>query len=345
MKVSVMDLPDIFTLLASNTKALGVRKAIHSLTENGPTKYKDEFRFVFEQMEESKTLSTALEETELFDLKTLAVIRANEAAGKLDTAFSELAKIAKFQRKAKREIDGTLGKPALSFILFLGVALFLAQGIFSQLAQRDKTGDWFLTIMGQLGNFVRDNTWIYAVVVLGAWYGIKVLRNSDTVARFCVNLFMQLPAIGDVLKTQQIGIWCRFASLMADSGMLVLDIKKSLSSVLSETYQEGLEAVFDDVSAGRSWPIATNPSSWAPDDPRHKLPHLFLSYVSAAGDTGDWADKMNEAADTFMESYENAVESTKPAIEAVSIGVIMLPIGFMVFQLFSNIYGGAANGF
>ena len=69
MRVSVMDLPDIFTLLASNTKALGVTKAIHSLAENGPAKYNDEFRDVFEQMEEGKTLPSALAATALFDAK------------------------------------------------------------------------------------------------------------------------------------------------------------------------------------------------------------------------------------------------------------------------------------
>lgn len=338
--IAINDLPDVFSLLAANIRANGVRFAVKSMAENGDKKYRNEFAKVNEVVKNGGTLSSGIEKTSLFDSKTLAVIKANEEAGELESAFKELAKIAKFQRQSKRQIKKSLGMPAVGLVVLVGVVMFLAEGIFSQLAQRDQTGDTFLQVMGVLGAFVRDNRWAYVVGMGGFSFLLLKVINSRTVANAVSSIALQLPVFGGLLKMSQIGIWCRFAALMAKSGISVLETKKALESVLSERFREAIDSIFKDVSDGKDWSVATTSSRWAEDDARNELPTLFLSYVNSAGTSGVWEDKMVDAADTFFEEYENAVESTKPVVEALSIMLVMFPIGYIVFQLFSNLYGG-----
>lgn len=339
--ISIDDQPDVYSLLAANIKASGVQYAVNAMVLNGNKKYKEDFMTVKDVVDNGGTLSVGIEKTTLFDAKTIAVIRANEAAGRLEDAFKELAKIAKFQRQTKRQVKKTLGMPMVGLIVLVGVVLFLAQGIFSQLAQRDQTGDVFLQTMGTIGAFVRDNMWSYPAAMIFVAFILIKLVNSKTVATVVSSIVGKIPVFGVLMNMSQIGTWCRFTSLMARSGIPVLEIKESLKSILNEQNATAIDKIFIDVSTGKDWSAATSSEGWDKDDERSALPPLYLSYVNAAGSSGDWDEKMRDAADTFIEEYETAVESTKPIIEALSIMLVMLPIGYIVFQLFSNIYGGA----
>lgn len=338
--IHINDLPDVFTLLAANIKADGVLFAVKAMVENGNKKYRDEFLKVDEVVSNGGTLSVGLEKADLFDAKTIAVIRANEEAGKLESAFKELARIAKFQRHSRRQIKKSLGMPLVSLVVLVGVVMFLAEGVFTQLALRDKSGDTFLLTMKAMGTVIGENQWLYPFVLIIVSFLLIKLVNSRTVAKSVSTLAMKLPVFGELLKTSQIGIWCRFAALMTNSGIPIVQTKDALKSVLSERYSLAVDAMFNDVSNGKDWSAATSSSQWDNDDPRTELPSLYLSYMNAAGVSGIWDDKMNDAAETFLEEYENAVESTKPVIDAVSIILVALPLAYIVAQLFSNIYGG-----
>ena len=338
--ISIDDQPDVYALLAANIKASGVQYAINAMVYNGNKKYTEEFTIVKEVVDNGGTLSSGIEKTTLFDLKTLSIIRANEEAGRLEEAFKELSKIAKFQRQTKRQIKKTLGMPMVSLVILVGVVLFLAQGIFSQLAQRDQTNDLFLQTMGTLGAFVRDNSWSYPAARLTVTLILIKMMNSKSIAAVVGAFIGKIPVFGALMNMSQIGTWCRFTSLMARSGIPMLEIKESLKSVLNECNSTAIDKIFVDVETGKDWSSATSSESWDEDDERSALPPLYLSYVNAAGTSGDWDDKMRDAADTFIEEYETAVESTKPIIEALSLILVMLPVAYIVFKLFSNIYGG-----
>ena len=230
--------------------------------------------------------------------------------------------------------------PLVSLVVLVGVVMFLAEGVFTQLALRDKTGDVFLATMKTMGTVIGHNQWLYPFVLIMVSFILIKLVNSRTIANSVSSVSMQLPAFGKLLKLSQLGIWCRFAALMTSSGIPISQTKNALKSVLSERYVLAVDAMFDDVSNGKDWSTATSSSQWSKDDPRLELPGLYLSYMNAAGVSGIWDDKMNDAADTFLEEYENAVESTKPVIDAVSIILVALPLAYIVAQLFSNIYGG-----
>lgn len=339
--ISVDDQPDVYALLAANIKANGVKHAINAMVFNGKKKYREEFTIVKEVVDNGGTLSAGVERTTLFDIKTISIIRANEEAGRLEEAFKELSKIAKFQRLTKRQMKKSLGMPMVSFVVLVGVVMFLAQGIFSQLAQRDQNNDVFLQAMGAVGAFVRENSWSYPVAMLTVAFILVKLMGSKSVASF-VGLFVgKIPVFGSLMNMSQIGTWCRFTSLMARSGIPILEIKDSLQSVLNEHNAAAIDKIFVDVGSGKDWSVATSAEGWDKDDERTDLPPLYLSYVNAAGSSGDWDEKMSDAADTFIEEYEAAVESTKPIVEALSLILVALPVGFIVFKLFSNIYGGS----
>ncbi|MDI4652609.1 MULTISPECIES: type II secretion system F family protein [Pseudoalteromonas] len=339
--ISVDDQPDVYALLAANIKANGVKHAINAMVFNGKQKYREEFTIVKEVVDNGGTLSAGVERTSLFDIKTISIIRANEEAGRLEEAFKELSKIAKFQRLTKRQMKKSLGMPMVSLVVLVGVVMFLAQGIFSQLAQRDQNNDVFLQAMGTVGAFVRENAWSYPVVMLTVAFILVKLMGSKSVASF-VGLFVgKIPVFGSLMNMSQIGTWCRFTSLMARSGIPILEIKESLQSVLNDHNAAAIDKIFVDVGTGKDWSVATSAEGWDKDDERTDLPPLYLSYVNAAGSSGDWDEKMSDAADTFIEEYEAAVESTKPIVEALSLILVALPVGFIVFKLFSNIYGGS----
>lgn len=338
--ISVDDQPDVYALLAANIKANGVKHAINAMVFNGKQKYREEFTIVKEVVDNGGTLSAAVAQTTLFDIKTISIIRANEEAGRLEEAFRELSKIAKFQRQTKRQMKKSLGMPMVSLVVLVGVVMFLAQGIFSQLAQRDQNNDFFLQTMGTVGAFVRENSWSYPVAMLTVAFILVKLMGSKSVASFVGMFVGKIPVFGSLMNMSQIGTWCRFTSLMARSGIPILEIKESLQSVLNDHNAAAIDKIFVDVGLGKDWSAATSAEGWDKDDERAELPPLYLSYVNAAGASGDWDEKMSDAADTFIEEYEAAVESTKPIVEALSLILVALPVGFIVFKLFSNIYGG-----
>ncbi len=337
--ISNKHLPDIFTLLSANIKANGVVFAINSLVESGFEEYNSEFIKVQNIVSSGGTLSDGLESADLFDNKTIAIIRANEKAGKLDSAFKELASIAKFQRLSSRQIKQTLVMPIISFVLLIAVFMFLAEKLFVQLASSDKTGDYSLQLIGSMGEYIKDNHWLYPVVILSIVTIIIKAINSLTVVKWLASISIQLPFFGQVIKANQLGIWCRFAALMTSSGVSIVDAKKALSSVLTDKFNNAVNTLFDEVSSGKSWISATASNSWSEHDDRHSLPPLFMSYLSSGGVGGVWDSVLDDAADTFIEEYENSIESAKPAIHALSIIIVAIPLTFIVFKTFSSIYG------
>lgn len=339
--INISDQPDIYALLSSNIKASGVRYAVSAMVQNGSAKYKDEFAVIKDVVDNGGSLSSGVEKTTLFDNKTISIIKANEEAGRLEEAFKELSKIAKFQRITKRQIHKTLAMPVIGLIVLVGIFLFLAQGIFLKLAEKDTTGDLFLQSMGAIGTFVKANAWSYPVAMGLVGFVLVKLISSKTVSSVVSAAVSQIPIFGLLINMGQIGTWCRFTSLMARSGIPILETKESLKSVLNDRNASAIDKIFEDVGSGKDWSAATFSEEWEKDDERSSLPHLYLSYLNAAGSSGDWDEKMSDAADTFIEEYESAVESTKPIVETLSLMLVALPVIYLVLQLFSNLYGGS----
>jgi len=338
--ISTNDMPDVLSLLASHSKATGITEAVAVLSDSGPVAYQNDFKTAAERMEGGTSFTDAMSEAALFDEKMLTIFRASQTNGELPSAFSSMQKIAKFQRKNYRDIVAIFNYPKIIAISTVIVAMVLAQMFFAKMIKRMDSSDPVISFMAWVGDKVGQYPIIYPIVGVITWLFLQKLSTSSSVANSVQNVALKLPGFSNFIVTNQLAIWCRFASIMSDSGMNIIEVKNRLSGLLNDEFKEAIELIFEDISGGKDWRYSASQKHWNDGDPRFKLPSIFLAYIAAAGNSGVWADKMNDAAETYAEEYEVEMERIKPYIGHLSLVIIALPIGFLVFKMFSSLYSG-----
>ena len=185
----------------------------------------------------------------------VAVVRAAELTGRLDTALEQLAEYLEREVSARKQLKSALTYPSIVFVLAIGAMIVMAVYVLP------KFRDLYTSLNAKLPlptrmllgftNFMTNWWWLILVVlgvVVATGYGIVGGKHGKP--RRDATL-LRLPAIGKVMSLVAVERFCRVLATLVQSGVPLPDaVQVSADSTNNTVFQTKLADVRDAMMRG-----------------------------------------------------------------------------------------------
>lgn len=270
-----------------------------------------------------------------FDKLYLNMVRAGEAAGKMEIILDRLAS---FMEKAAR-IMGKV-KSALTYpCVVLGVALLITAGlmvfivpkfekIFADLLGEGTELPALTQVVIAISRWMQGNVLALVGIIIGIVVAFKLAVKTKQ-GRYAVDFAKyKMPLFGPIVSKTAISKFSRTLGTLMGSGVPVLSALQIVRDTAgNELVSNAIQQVHDAVKEGE--PMA------APLAATKIFPEMVISMIEVGEETGKLAEMLNKIADTYDEEVDNAVGSLTSMIEPLMMVFLAVVVGGIVIALFS----------
>lgn len=291
---------------------------------------------VLRAIEGGSTFADALvSHPEAFSKVYVALVRAGEAAGVLDTILARLADNLEKQREFRAKTKGALIYPVIVMIGMLVVGVVMMVFVLPKLSvmYEDFNADLPLVTKILIGtsNFMAKTWYLMAGVVAVAMYGLKAWQRTKGGALILDGLKLKLPIFGKISSMVVMSEFSRTLALLASAGVSLVEGLKIVEGVVdNHVVSDALVKVGKDVERGNSLAAALA---------KHEAFPMLVSQMVAVGEqTGKLDDVLNRVAGYFETESEHAIKNLSTAMEPIIMVVLGLGVGFMIVAIVVPIY-------
>lgn len=286
-------------------------------------------------VESGSTFSEALSQhPKSFDKLYLNMIRAGEAAGKLELILSRLAGFREKAAKIAGKVKSAMVYPVVVLTIALGISTFLMiaivpkfQQIFADMLDGAPLPPITQFIMS-ISEWMRNNAILAVIIIVVIVVAFKLIVKTEK-GRLYVDTFLYKgPLIGNLISKNCISKFSRTLGTLMGSGVPVLNaliIVRDTSG--NEVVAQAVQKVHDAVKEGE--PIA------APLNSTKVFPDMVISMIEVGEETGRLPDMLEKIADTYDEEVDNAVGALTSLIEPILIVFLAVIVGTIVIAMFS----------
>ena len=291
------------------------------------------------------SLSSAMgKHDKVFPRLMVAMVRAGEAGGMIDTALEQVAASLEKDTALRGKIKGALTYPAIvlafTFVMIAAMLIFIVP-IFEQMFKN--LGGELPAITQFLVDMSHNMWWIGPLVLIVGISGtIAYKRRIRTSADFRLKVDkvkLGLPVFGPLAAKLAMSRFSRNLGLLLNVGVPVM---QALAVVGETTGNEVITIAMRDVqSAVRDG----QPMSSAMR--RHKVfPEMVTQMIEVGEESGQISQMLDKVADFYDREVDSAAESLTASIEPIMVLVMGAVVGGMViclylpmFSIYQNIQG------
>ena len=323
------------TMVSSGMTILRALYVLEAQTEN--KKLAEVLVNVRKDVEAGLPLSDALERhPKTFDPLFVAMTRAGETGGLLETALERVADQLEAADSLRRQVKSAMVYPIVvltfAFAVLIGLVVFIVPvfvGVFKQFGgdlpaitkltvglSHLMTGYWYAMIAGTV-----------AVV-----WGFRKWKSSDTGRAQWHRLCLRIPMkIGDIVQKVALARWSRTLSALVSAGvplLAALDITAKTAG--NHVVEKAMAEVIDSVKRGGT--IA--------EPLRHAsvFPGMVAQMVAVGEETGALDSMLSKIADFYEDQVEAAVKSLTSILEPVMLVVVGGIVGFIVISMYLPLF-------
>jgi type IV pilus assembly protein PilC len=287
---------------------------------------------VRDAVESGASLSDAFEQQPVaFDPIVVALVRAGESAGALDTVLNQAAESMERQAALRRRIRSTLAYPVSVLVLvslvMIAMSIFVVpvfRGVYADLGQDLP----FATrvVLGITG-FIGSNVLVLAAVFGLAVWGLRRYRRTPEGQRCVDGAMLKVPALGALLRQAALARTARSLAVLVGAGVPLLDAVEITSSTVGN---EVLAAVIRETSLA----IQSGEQLSEPLARSEEIPVLFSQVVAVGEESGDLEHMLEVVAGVYDEGVESVSATFSAVIEPLMIGVLGTVVGGLVLALY-----------
>jgi general secretion pathway protein F len=285
---------------------------------------------------EGNTLTNSLaKHPKLFSNIYINMVRAGEASGSLDIVLEKLADFGEKQRTLQGRLKAALIYPVFmaiigSAILFILIT-YIVPNITKVFADMERTLPLPTRLLIQLSNFLRGYWWLLLLMMIGAFYSLRLFIQSARGRQVWDLLKLKMPIIGSV--NQKI-ILARFgstmASLLGSSVPLVTSMQIVQSIVNNSLIAEVIEEAIEQIRKGKSMANALGSSPW--------FPPIFVQMISVGEQSGNLEPMLIKVSDAYEREVDMAIMGMTSLIEPIMIAGMGAAVGFVVLSILLPIF-------
>ncbi len=222
-------------------------------------------------------LSNALREhPEVFEATFVATVAAGEASGKMSDVLKQLAAVQRGEIRSRRTLRALMTYPILLFAVSSSVLVALVLFVlprFSQIFEEYELVLPFVTeVLLMLASELRSRWWLWLPLAGSLLTGMLVWRKTDGGRRSLDLLWLKMPVVSKVYRSQLIGRVCRMFGMMLESGVPLLDVLRLTKVAMQNVhYHELVEEMEEAVLNGRSLGSILETSEIVPESAREML--------------------------------------------------------------------------
>jgi type IV pilus assembly protein PilC len=292
-------------------------------------------------VEGGATLANAMRQyPNVFDDLTTNMIEAGETGGILDVILQRLATYVEKAVRLKAAVKSALIYPVAVVsmaVLIVGALLKWVVPIFANLfAGLGVNLPLPTRIVIGLSGFVQSFWWIFGVVGVGLFFGLRQLRKNPTGKYYFDKTLLFIPVIGSLLRKIAVGRFTRTLGTLITSGVPILEgltitAKTSGNAVL----EEALLRVRKAIEEGRT--IV---------DPLREcgvFPNMVTQMIGVGEATGAMDSMLQKIADFYEEEVDAATKDMLAMLEPIIIGLLGIMIGGIVISLYMPLFAMIAK--
>jgi type IV pilus assembly protein PilC len=283
-------------------------------------------------VERGSSLSAALaKHPKAFNRLYVAMVRAGEAGGVLDSVLQRLATTIEKQVELRRKVKSAMTYPAVvsGLVLLLVTAMLLFvipmfQNIYGELGGELPVPT---QILMKISDFVRQ--WWYVVFLgeIGAVWGFRRWINSEEGRKRWDTIKLRMPVFGGLARKTALARFARTLSALVRSGVPILE---SLD-IVCETAGNWVvaEAVRDTAQhVKRGEPLSRRLEE------HPVFPPMVVQMMAVGEETGALDEMLDKIADFYDSEVEATVNAMTSLIEPILIVVMGICIGGMIIALY-----------
>lgn len=293
---------------------------------------------VADEVESGKSVSVALaEQPRVFGNIFVALVKAGETSGSLDTALRKLADLLEKTVGMQKKVQSTLAYPAVILVVCVCVVAFFTFYIIPQMIPIFESMSVELPlptrIMLAIANTAK-NPWFTIPLVIGLVVGVilsfHLYQNLDKTPeiRFQVDSYLlRIPVIGPLLRlSTQARILFTLATLL-DSGVSLTESLQVVERVANnEVYSRRLRWSREALLQGAS--VFNALESHEVFNP------MALQMIKVGEETGTLAEMVRRIGMMYEEDVEHTLDQLSSLIEPLIMAVMGVVVGFITVASF-----------
>ena len=285
-------------------------------------------------VEGGSTYSEALaQHPKSFDKLYLNMIRAGEAAGKMEVILNRLAE---FMEKASRiagKVKSALVYPIMVLLIAgaitAGLMVFIVpkfEKIFDDLLGGESLPEITQLVIG-ISRWMQSNI-LVAIIIIGAVIAGFILANKTKPGKYFFDMCKyRMPLFGPIISKSAISKFARTLGTLMGSGVPVLNALQIVRDTAgNDLVANAVQKVHDAVKEGEAM---------APPLSATKIfPEMVISMIEVGEETGKLPEMLEKIANTYDEEVDNAVSALTSMIEPIMIIFLAVVVGGIVIALF-----------
>ena len=291
-----------------------------------------------DDVERGSSLSAAMSKhPKVFDALFVAMVRAGETGGQLDTVLNRVADNLEADYKLRQKVKSAMTYPIVVAgiaVLLVSVMLLFVVPTFAKMFT-DLGGELPLPTKILL-TLSQAAKWLIPVVVVAAIVGrILYKRGRIASADFRLRadqLKLKIPIFGELFLKVAISRFTRTLGLLLRAGVPVLQALDIVSDTTgNEVLTRATNDVKESVRSGESMagPLARHPV----------FPPMVVQMISVGEDTGQIDEMLDKVSDFYDQEVESTTESLTALIEPIMIAVLGGIVCSMIIALYMPMFG------
>jgi type IV pilus assembly protein PilC len=323
------------TMINAGLSLLRTMNILADQTEN--PKLKESIQAMRDDVERGSSLSASMSKhPKVFSGLFVAMVRAGETGGQLDTVLTRIADNYEADYKLRQKIKAAMTYPVvvagIAVLLVTVMLLFIVPTfaeMFEGLGGELPLPTQILLTLSQAAKWLVP---LVIVLAIGGFIAYKRLRKSNAEFRLRADrLKLKIPIFGDLFQKIALSRFSRTLALLLRAGVPVL---QALDIVADTTGNEVLTRATNDVKDS----VRSGETMAGPLERHGVFPPMVVQMISVGEDTGAIDAMLDKVSDFYDQEVESTTESLTSLIEPIMIAVLGGIVGAMIIALYMPMF-------
>ncbi|HBJ97226.1 MAG TPA: pilus assembly protein PilC [Lentisphaeria bacterium] len=285
-------------------------------------------------VEAGSTFSESLaQHPKSFDKLYLNMVRAGEAAGKLELILDRLASFMEKAARIAGKVKSAMVYPTIVLCIAgaitAGLMIFIVpkfEKIFSELLEGAPLPGLTQVVMA-ISRFMQEQILVLIGGIVGFVIVFKLFAKTKFGHYWLDYIKYNMPLFGPIVSKSSISKFSRTLGTLMGSGVPVLNALSIVKETAgNEIVCDAIQEVHDAVKEGETIAGPLNTTKIFPD--------MVISMIEVGEETGKLPEMLDKIADTYDEEVDNAVGALTSMIEPLMIVFLAVVVGGIVMALF-----------
>ena len=321
------------TMIASG---LPLVDALKLLKDQSNPPFKHVVEKILSEVEGGSALADAMVAAgDIFSNVYIALVKAGEAAGVLDTVLRKLADNLEKQREFRSKTKGAMVYPAIVMVGMVVIVVLMMVLVVPKLTAMYKDFGAELPaptkILMAISNFFVHQWYVVAAVALVGFLSFRNWVKTEVGGLVFEQILFKLPVYGKLKKDMILTEFARTISVLLSAGISILDALNIVADTLGSKIfgaQVKQTAIYVEKGVPLSDAVARI----------EDFPKILSQMISVGEETGKLDEVLGKLAAYYESESEIKVKALTSAIEPLIMVVMGVGVGFLVIAVIMPIY-------